>query len=108
MNIKTYRARSLQQALALVRQDLGPDAAVLHTREIARGLVGRLFGRRFEVAASASVNVPSRLPANPSPPHGAENHGPSIPPAHLEVDYRAKFRDDFRHQVQGQLDQLMN
>ena len=29
MNIKTYRARTMQEALALVRRDLGPQAAVL-------------------------------------------------------------------------------
>lgn len=49
----------------LVRSDLGPDAAVLHTREVQ---TNRFFGlmsgkRRIEVTASAGVNVPSRLPA---------------------------------------------
>ena len=34
-------------------------------------------------------------------------HAPSsVPPAHLEADYRSKYRDDFRHQVAGQLDEL--
>jgi len=64
MEIKTYRAPSLQEALAMVRADLGPDAAVLHTREI-RGhrLLRWIPGvRKVEVAASLDVNVPSRLP----------------------------------------------
>lgn len=70
MDIKTYRAASMHEALALVRRDLGPDAAVLHTREVRRG---RLFGllpgsRQIEVTASANVNVPSRLPPSPRPP----------------------------------------
>ena len=64
MDIKTYKASSMHEALALVRRDLGPDAAVLHTREVRRN---RLFGlmpsaRHIEVTASANVNVPSRLP----------------------------------------------
>lgn len=64
MEVKTYRAASMQEALVMVRSDLGPDAAVLHTREV-RG--GRFFGllpgkRRIEVTASCDVNVPSRLP----------------------------------------------
>ena len=64
MEIKTYKANSMHEALALVRRDLGPDAAVLHTREVRRA---RLFGlipsgRQIEVTASANVNVPSRLP----------------------------------------------
>ncbi len=64
MDIKTYRAKTMRDALELVRRELGPAAAVLHTREVNGGPLGRLvFGRRYEVAASAAVNVPSRLPA---------------------------------------------
>jgi flagellar biosynthesis protein FlhF len=117
MNIKTYRARSMRDALELVRRELGPAAAVLHTRELNAGLVRRmLFGRQYEVAASAGVNVPSRLPDTV---HTAADVGyqtltpdtrhltPSpVPQAHLEVDYRSQYRDDFRHQVAGQLDEL--
>jgi len=63
MDIRTFRAKSMQEALQLVRQELGPDASVLHTRELNGGLVKRmLFGRKYEVAASSTVNVPSRLP----------------------------------------------
>ena len=36
MQVKTYRAPSIQDALRMVRDDLGPDAAVLQTREIKR------------------------------------------------------------------------
>jgi flagellar biosynthesis protein FlhF len=71
MEIKTYRAATMHAALVMVRQELGPDAAVLHTREVR---TSRLFGliagpRQIEVTASAGVNVPSRLPAvKPFPP----------------------------------------
>ncbi len=71
MEIKTYRAATMHAALAMVRQELGPDAAVLHTREVR---TGRLFGlipgpRQIEVTAAAGVNVPSRLPGvKPFPP----------------------------------------
>ena len=51
----------MQEALDLVRSDLGPDAAVLHTREVSGGLFGWLRSA-IEVTASATVNVPSRLP----------------------------------------------
>jgi flagellar biosynthesis protein FlhF len=65
MDVKTYRAKSMQEALALVRRDLGPEAAVLHTRDVrAGGLLGMLLGgKRVEVTASNQVAVPSRLPA---------------------------------------------
>jgi flagellar biosynthesis protein FlhF len=133
MEIKTYRAKSMRDALELVRRELGPSAAVLHTREVNSGLLGRvLFGRQYEVAASSAVNVPSRLPAAEhrawSMEHGVAGSeqgevsrayhdsystlqapsstlaGPSA--AHLDTDYRARYRDDFRHQVAGQLDEL--
>ncbi len=67
MEVRTYRASTMHEALMLVRRDLGPDAAVLHTREVRSS---RLFGwipgpRQIEVTASAGVNVPSRLPPRP-------------------------------------------
>src|SRR5947208_2721771 len=40
MEVKTYRAKTLQEALSLVRRDLGPTAAVLHTRDLRGGLWG--------------------------------------------------------------------
>lgn len=67
MEIRTYRAGSMHEALALVRRDLGPDAAVLHTREVQSSrLFGLIPGRRqIEVTASEGVHVPSRLPEAP-------------------------------------------
>jgi flagellar biosynthesis protein FlhF len=64
MEIKTYRASSMQEALRQVRSDLGPQAAVLHTREAP---LSRLFGwvpglRRIEVTASTDVVVPAHFP----------------------------------------------
>ncbi|MCE9546211.1 MAG: flagellar biosynthesis protein FlhF [Planctomycetia bacterium] len=63
MELRTYSARSIQEALQLVRRDLGPDAAVLHTREVRdRRMFGLLPGtRRIEITASRDVNVPSRF-----------------------------------------------
>ena len=53
----------MPEALRLVRRELGPDAAVLHTRELGAGLWEWLTGRRgIEVTASTRVPVPSRFP----------------------------------------------
>lgn len=54
MEIRTYHAESVHAALQMVREDLGPDAFVLRTREVrAGGLLGLLSGRRcMEVTAS--------------------------------------------------------
>ena len=67
MDIRTYRAVTMHEALEMVRCDLGPEAAVLHTREVPKGgLFGWLRGaRQIEVTASVNVNVPSRLPPRP-------------------------------------------
>src|SRR5262245_57415496 len=63
MEVKTYRAATMQEALALVRADLGPQAAVLHTREVGGGGLLRWFTgtRRIEVTAALDVRVPSRF-----------------------------------------------
>jgi flagellar biosynthesis protein FlhF len=75
MEIKTYRAATMHEALAMVRRDLGPDAAVLQAKEVPAGkLLGRLFGsRQIEVTASLGVNVPSRFAkrSNADPPAAA-------------------------------------
>ncbi len=62
MKIKTFRAKTMQQALNLVRHEMGAEATVLHTRELNTGLLGRfLRGREFEIAASVEMEVPARL-----------------------------------------------
>jgi flagellar biosynthesis protein FlhF len=63
MEVKTYQAKTMREALALVRREMGPDASVLGTREVrAGGLVGLLLGiKRVEVTASNQVTGPSRL-----------------------------------------------
>ena len=59
----------MQQALAMVRRELGSSAAVLHTREVRPRGLARWLGAKpeIEVVASANVSVPSRLPANSEP-----------------------------------------
>ncbi|MGE3641507.1 MAG: hypothetical protein AB7G28_23375, partial [Pirellulales bacterium] len=111
MDIKTFRAKSMQEALKLVRQELGPDASVLHTRELNGSLVKRvLFGRKYEVAASSNVNVPSRLPAKIQQGAGSREQGvrtPELAHAPLEASSMAHAPSSVLHpQVAGQLDRL--
>jgi len=53
----------MAEALAAVKQDLGRNAVILHTRSFRKGgLMGLIGGRSFwEVTASPNVNVPSRM-----------------------------------------------
>ena len=102
MNLKTYRASTMQAALELVRRDLGPDAAVLHARHVRSGLLP-WFGKRrhVEVVASAHVNVPSRMPpggrANGTSGHDAADSY-AVPSADTQ-DYRTRYRDDLKKQL---------
>ncbi len=91
MEIKTFRAKTMQQALDLVRREMGPEATVLHTRELNANLFGRMFrGRQYEIAASSEVSVPARL---------TQMHP-------LESDYTARYRDDFQQQQDNPLQEL--
>jgi len=96
MDVRTFRAPSLQAALQQVRKELGPDAAVLHTREVGRqGILGWLAGRRFEVTASAEVNVPSRFAAPEPPPAPVV----AADPFQGSDDIRARYREDLKSQL---------
>jgi flagellar biosynthesis protein FlhF len=109
MDIKTFRAKTMQDALALVRRELGPDASVLHTRELNGSLMRRmLFGRKYEIAASSTVNVPSRLPARMQRAESREQAAGSPElahslPSHSMLHAPTSVLD---HRVAGQLDRL--
>ena len=104
MQIKTFRAKTMQQALNLVRSELGAEATVLHTRELNTGLVGRLLrGRQFEIAASDEVAAPARLTQAPTIHVPTADVSAEQP---LEMDYRARYRDDFQQQAEQGLDEL--
>lgn len=81
MDVQTFRAASLQEALSLVRQTLGPDAAVLQTREVRAGLLGWLAGKRaVEISATTQILPPRRRhAARPvvtlAPPKSTDVHG---------------------------------
>ncbi len=68
LDIRTYRAKTLREAIARVRRDLGPTAAILHCREIRRSTLGKLWhGSGIEVAAAPSLPKPKQLPTTPEP-----------------------------------------
>jgi|SRR5688572_11648602 len=81
--LRTYRAKSLAEALRLVREDLGPDASLLHTRQVGNAAwPWQPGGLEVEVTASCEVQAPSRLP----PLH-------SSPAARADLlDFRSQFR----------------
>jgi flagellar biosynthesis protein FlhF len=104
MEVKSFRARSMQEALQLVRRTLGADATLLQAREVRSGWLGWLPGaRQVEVLASADVQAPCRLPAAGRPADGVHSGLPAASSVAgrldvvaerlpLDCDYQARFR----------------
>jgi flagellar biosynthesis protein FlhF len=110
MEVKTYCARTMQEALALVRRELGPSAAVLHTREVGgHGLLGWISGgRRIEVTASTGVCVPSRLPpvTRRADPQMAQPAAVLAAPSATAAAVADEGKTRFREELKGQLTEL--
>jgi len=71
VNLRTYHAASIADALAKVKRDLGSDAVILHTRRYRKGGVLGIGGRHFvEITASSGVNVVHPLARKGKAPEG--------------------------------------
>ncbi|MEK6642384.1 MAG: flagellar biosynthesis protein FlhF [Planctomycetota bacterium] len=71
MSLKTYRGRSMSDALARVKVELGRDAVILHTRTIRRGGVLGLGAKTFvEITATADSRVTTFRRATNGPTSG--------------------------------------
>lgn len=108
MDVRTFRAPTMQQALALVRQELGPEAAVLHTRELRgspwlRWIPGL---RQIEVTAALHVNVPSRLAAREAARSPAAAYESARPNNIRDAAPPRPARPAFEQQIKNQLDEL--
>ena len=70
MTVQTFKANSIQEALQMVRESLGPHATILETQTVQAG-IWPWFKRPSHVLVSASdgIKVPSRLPDSPEPRH---------------------------------------
>jgi flagellar biosynthesis protein FlhF len=103
MPLHTFHARSLPEALRLVRQELGPDASVLHTRTVGSLLSRWWGGPTVEVTASAELQAPARLlpPAGTPDADGPANAGYGVYEERVRVP--AAELDDFRHKIQADL-----
>ena len=67
MQLKTYSAPTMAQALAEVKKDLGKDAVILHTRIHRVGAVMGIGGRQVvEITASDQAAARRSLPSQPA------------------------------------------
>ena len=61
MSLRTYRARTVGDALVEIKRDLGADAVILHTRHTrAGGVLGWLSKPVVEITATAASNLAPR------------------------------------------------
>lgn len=75
MNLKTYTANSMAEALALVKSELGADGVILHTRTFKRGGIMGIGARNVvEVTAAKGKDIgrqrrraAGKMPARPVP-----------------------------------------
>lgn len=69
--IRTFKAESMQAALDVVRRELGPDAVILHTRELPkpRWRWWKKTNEKVEITAGTGVNIrtPKVIVAAPRP-----------------------------------------
>ena len=73
MHIRTFRAASLQDALEQIRSQMGPDASVLHTRQVRDGWMGWL-GRTY-VEVTAGLKDGEANQSDPSPTAAEQGRG---------------------------------
>ena len=71
--IKTFRAASMQEALTLVRRELGMDAVILHTRQVRHRRLLPFFKAREEVEITAGVGANLRPAAAKAEPVAARS-----------------------------------
>ena len=57
--VRTFKAATMQQALNLVRQELGAEAVILHTRQVAqrRFLPWKKLHEQVEITAGLGINI---------------------------------------------------
>jgi len=68
MKIKKFEAEDMQEALRLIKNDLGPEAVILSTKKIRRGdgMLGFFGSNKIEVAAAIDYDIPKNpLPKKP-------------------------------------------
>lgn len=86
MHIRTFRAANLHAALEEIRHQMGPEASVLHTRQVRDGWLGWLGRTRVEV--TAGLRDDGRPAATAASEHAAPSADVAIAAEHAPVTAR--------------------
>jgi flagellar biosynthesis protein FlhF len=80
-DVRTFRAATMRDALDLVREELGADAVILHTRQVARRrlLPWRKPLEEVEITATLTLDVVPREPRRPQRRAAAPNPVARVP-----------------------------
>ena len=68
MKVKLFTAANINEAMAQVKQDLGRDAVILHTRRLRKGGILGLFAKEVVEVMAALDTAPAPLPVKKAPP----------------------------------------
>jgi flagellar biosynthesis protein FlhF len=93
-DVRTFKAATMQEALDIVRRELGPEAVILHTREIPqpRFLKWRKRAERVEVTAGTGVNIRAPRAREQSPAgRSAGSAPPSATPPRVAYRQHEEF-----------------
>src|SRR5437870_13664698 len=110
MKVKTFHALTMQEAIRAIKEELGPDAIILSSKEVQQGgRLLRLFNRPvLEVMAAAEHEpVPSTKPAPSTKLAPAKPASPAVtqaPPADTGAP-QAIASHDFQATLQSMLTQ---
>lgn len=102
MRVKTFEAASMQEALNIVKREMGEEAFILSTRtKQKKGPLGMVEEAMIEVTAAVDENAPPPPQAPPAeapkPTYGLR---PSLPAARMPEPARAQLREPRASQPQ--------
>ena len=91
IRIKTFRAKTLQDAFEQIRKEFGPDASILETKAARKGFLGR---SRLEVTASSNASDFGYWEVEPSAFHSKNPHEDGQPSSGIEYSSSSIVNSD--------------
>jgi flagellar biosynthesis protein FlhF len=73
MKVKRYTATTMQEAISRIRQDLGTNAVILHSRKVGRGVMNLLGKPVIEVTAAVDEQAAGHRESASAPLDGGGN-----------------------------------